>query len=360
MLTAIVGILLGNLLVATLFAPALKELREILVKFDDISLPFRPLFALQQIPQADRQKAQDKATLEFNRLFRQYAMSFNAFRKVGLVFLGSIVVLAVPVAWQLSWGWQRSALLLLGFAALVFFVGQFLRKAIAPTPAELVSIDFMQNNFASLHLSSLFNSARVRIDPGRALHETFMRFNVSQNIMFLGYRFLSAVSNRDCSQIYFVVYGRIDCNTKFVHEWRPEPELQFFSTPLGAFSLTDAMRASPLLNLHTWLFVPSPLGWVTPEKLHPRFLSQEITDDSITGQAAIVITPTNFSWESVDENVEFERKLRLSFFESWNITQLKVPAADSPQRILQMYRKKVERCRGIQSRDYPSGVTIKL
>ena len=92
MLTAIVGILLGNLLVATLFAPALKELREILVKFDGISLPFRPLFALQQIPQADRQKAQDKATLEFNRLFRQYAMSFNAFRKVGLIFLGSIVV----------------------------------------------------------------------------------------------------------------------------------------------------------------------------------------------------------------------------------------------------------------------------
>jgi hypothetical protein len=48
MLTAIVGILFGNLLVATPFAPALNNVHQILTKFADIKLPYRELFGAQQ------------------------------------------------------------------------------------------------------------------------------------------------------------------------------------------------------------------------------------------------------------------------------------------------------------------------
>jgi hypothetical protein len=55
MLTAIVGILFGNLLVATLFAPASNNLHKILTKFADIKLPYRELFGAQQTA-AERQQ----------------------------------------------------------------------------------------------------------------------------------------------------------------------------------------------------------------------------------------------------------------------------------------------------------------
>jgi hypothetical protein len=156
------------------------------------------------------------------------------------------------------------------------------------------------------------------------------------------------------SQVYFVAYGQIGRAVNFQQIWTPE--LQLFSTPLGDFSLIDAMLASPLLRLHSWLFVPTPQGWVPPKCVNPRFLSQDVTDD-LGGAPGIVISPTNFTWRSVDEKVEFERSSLLGF-DFWKITRLTVPAVDSPQRILRMFKHKVEHCRRIECHDHPTGVTV--
>jgi hypothetical protein len=246
MLTAIVGILLGNLLIATLFAPALRELRGVLGSFEDIQLPHRAWFGARQMSAAQRLEAKETAASDFNRLFRKYTMSFNAFRKVGVVFIIAIVILACSVAWQMSLTVETFIIRTLLFVGLIVFAGRFLQMAIAPTPVELISIDFLQNNFANLHLSSLFNCSSVHIDPGRELHETVMHFNINQNVMFSGYRFLTAVSNPENSQVYFVAYGQIDRRVNFQQTWTPE--IQLFSTPLGDFSLSDAMRVSPSLR----------------------------------------------------------------------------------------------------------------
>jgi len=67
MLTAIVGILLGNLLIATLFAPSLQKLREILGKFADIRLPHqsaRP--GTERMRAEQRHDAQESAASDFN------------------------------------------------------------------------------------------------------------------------------------------------------------------------------------------------------------------------------------------------------------------------------------------------------
>jgi hypothetical protein len=70
MLTAIVGILLGNLLIATLFAPALQRLREILRSFANIQLfhriPFGERLSFNRV-----REIQKKAASDFNRLFRE-------------------------------------------------------------------------------------------------------------------------------------------------------------------------------------------------------------------------------------------------------------------------------------------------
>jgi hypothetical protein len=355
MLTAIVGILFGNLLIATLFAPALHNLREILTKFADIKLPYRELFGAQPTA-AERQQARAQAASEFSRLFREYAMAFAAFRKVGGVFVFATIILACAVAWQLSTDAKTFAYWTVLFVSIIVLVGIFLQRAIAPTPSQLISIDFLQNNFANLHMSSLLNSSSLHLNFGREdLRDPVIHFNIAQDLMFSGYRFMAAVSNRECSRVFFVAYGLVGDAVNFQQLWTPE--LQQFTTPLGDFSLADAMLSSPLLRLHSWLFIPTPAGWTRPKQLHPQILSQDVTDN-LGGGVGIVLTPTNFGWRHVDENVDFERKSVFGL-QSWKITRLTIAARESPQRILQMYQDKLVRCPGIECHDYPNGVMVK-
>jgi hypothetical protein len=283
-------------------------------------------------------------------------MSFDGFKKVGEVFVTMIVILACVVAWQISSNVYLRSFWMLFFVTSIVGIGAFLQRAIAPTPNQLVSIDFLQNNFANLHLESLIDSSRVYVDFGRqSLKDTVMRFSLGQDLMFSGYRFLTAVSNPDCSQVYFVAHGQIDGAVKLQHMWAPG--LQMFLTPLGDFSFSDAMLTSPLLHLNSWLFVPTPKSWIPPKVLNPLFVSQEITA-SMAGNNVIQITPSYFSSSSTDENIEFERKLEFGF-QFWRITRLNIPSENSPQSILRMFKDKLERRRGgIESQDFPSGITV--
>ncbi len=357
MLTAIVGILLGNLLIATLFAPSLQELRGILKGFAAIELPYKSAWpGAKQMTAEQRQNAKERAVGDFNRLFREYSMSFNAFKKVGTVFVTAIIILACAVVWPMHVSVRMRLLFMALTVSAIVAIGSFLQRALAPTPSQLVSIDFLQNNFANLHLSSLFDCSGLHIEFGRKdLSDRVMHFSIGQNLMFSGYRFLTVVSNRECSEVYFLAYGQIDAGVTFEHVWTPE--LQMFSTPLGDFSLSDTMLANPLLRLNSWLFVPTPRGWVRPSSVHPQFLSQEVTDDT-AGGIGIIISPTHFVWKSVDENVNFERKF-LSGFASWKVTRLIAPSADSPQTLLKMFKDRVEHCRRVKSQDYPDGITVR-
>lgn len=211
MLTAIVGIFLGNFLVGTLFAPALQELRKILRQFSSIKLPHRSARpGAEQMTYEERHHTEEEAAREFNRLFREYSISFKALKKLGGLFALALITLATIVAWQLPISLTARIRLIPCLIAIILVTGLYLQRAFAPTPRQLVSIDFLQNNFANLHLSSLFDCSRLSIDLGRELFESVAHFRIRQNLMFLGYRFLMAVSDETCSQVFYVSYGQLD------------------------------------------------------------------------------------------------------------------------------------------------------
>lgn len=278
MLTAIVGILLGNLLIANLFAPALQRLRDILSKFAAIELPHESLWPDDERPTREqRRRLEEKAVDDFNQLFREYEMSFKAFQKIGAVFVASIVVLACAVVWQLPLMATTRLLIAVSSIVGILLVGRFLQQAIAPRSSRLVSIDFMQNNFANLHLESFFNCARLHINFGRGLasHDSVMHFSIFQKLMFLGYKFFLVITDESVKNLYFWSCGYLDSSADFRQYWTPE--IKAFEVPLGDFSLGDALLNTNTLRLHLWLFIPTPRGWLKPKADHPRFISEEMT-----------------------------------------------------------------------------------
>jgi hypothetical protein len=357
MLTAIVGILLGNLLIAILFAPALQRLRDILSKFASIELPHDSSWPDERTLNADqRHRLEEKAVDEFNRLFREYEISFKAFQKIGAVFVASIVILACAVVWQLSLTVIARLIVGVTSIAAIVLVGRFLQQAIAPRSSQLVSIDFMQNNFANLHLESFFNCAGLHVNFGRGLasHDPVMHFSIFQKLMFLGYKFFLAVTDDTSKKVYFYSYGSLDSSADFRQYWTPE--IKAFEVPLGDFSLADALMNTSALRLHLWLFIPTPRGWVKPKVDHPRFISEEVTS-ALGGQVGVRLASGNSSWACVDECVDFDRTVRLGR-SSWSIAKIDISQVDRPQAVLQHFKREIERCRDVVSRDMPSGFTI--
>ncbi len=154
--------------------------------------------------------------------------------------------------------------------------------------------------------------------------------------------------------MYFVAYGRVDASINYQNVW--SPEIQTFSVPLGDFSLSAALQNSESLHLNLWLFIPTPKGWTPEKELHPRVLIEPITE-RLGDQRGIRLHSSTCAWDSLDDNVDFERR-SVAGLAFWKVKRLIVPAVDSPQAILRIFRHRIEHCRGIQSQDYPSGIEV--
>lgn len=358
MLTIIVGILLGNVLVAILFAPSLQKLRDLMGKFSGIQLPYRPMWSdAKQLTATQRHDAVDVAVREFNRLFREYVIAFNTFKKVGAVLVVSIVALVCAIAWNMPWGFRPRLIAMAVAIVTIVLVLAFLQRVFAPSPAQLVSIDFLQNNFSNLHLDALFECSRLLVSYGRPLgtRDPVMHFTLIQEMLFLDYKLLLAISNAECSRIHFVAYGPIASRSEFRQYWTPE--IANFSVPLGDFSYSDALLSSRFLTLHLWLFIPTPTGWVKEKSDNPRFLTDELTVE-MGGQIGSPLVSSKCSWNSIDAHVDFDRR-SFAGFTSWNISRVNVPTDNSPQAIVRMYKEQIEHSKSIKSEDYPEGIGIK-
>lgn len=352
MLTAIVGILLGNLLIATFFAPALARLRDILDKFASIELPHNNPFE-EELTAEQRHRAEKIAQAEFNKLFREYVISYQVFRKIAIVFVIAIILLACAVVWQTPLDLTLRLLVMGVSVATIVVVGLLLKRAVAPTPGQLVSIDFLQNNFANLHLESLVDCSHFHVNFGQGLMtvDPMMHFGFFQKLLFLGYRFFLAITNDDCSRVYFASYGQLDSSSNFRHCWTPA--IRAFEIPLGDFSYSDALKETNVLNLHLWLFIPTAEGWLKPKANNPYFLSEEITS-MMGNRVGIKLCSSDCHSSSLDTAVNFDRKSFFGFH-SWSISRIDVAQKESPQAVLQTYKKQIEQAKNIISMDLPSG-----
>lgn len=356
MLAAIVGILLGNLLIANLFAPTLQRLRDILPKFAEIELPHRSVWSDEEkLTPAEYRRAQETAAEKFNLLFREYAMTFAAFKKVGGVFAASVLLLACVVAWQFPVHILTRASAMVAFARVICIGGVFLQRAIASTPSQLVSIDFLENNFANLHLESLFDCAHLHANFGRGFgrNDPVMHFSLFQKVMFTGYKFLVVICDDEHARVFYVAYDPVGANVNFQQFWTPE--LTAFQIPLGDFSLADALLVTQSLRICLWLFVPTPRGWAKPDVQHPRFLIEDITDE-LGGRVGVRLTSSDCSWTSTDEHTSFDLR-HFGVVPLWKILPIDIPSEHSPQALIEMFRQKILQSKGIESRDYPSGLS---
>lgn len=307
-LTAVVGVLLGNFLIGTLFAPALSRLRGILDKFARIELPFRDVWDPDAIGNQDLVDRRDRAASSFNLYFREYLVSFQAFKRLGNIFLALIVLLFVVVAWQLPVFWAWRVVLMVVSVGVVPSVGLYAQSVVAPTPTQLISVNHLANSFPNLHLGPLFDAGETTVDFGYPLlgRDNDMHFALLGKTLVLGYAVLCAITDAQCTTLYFVAYGPVDDRTGFRHLWNPSHP--GFRVRLGDLPGAVELAASNHLYLHLWMFVPTPTGWLPNGSDHPRYLSSEVSTP-ISGQRLGVRRRSDLcSWERVDEAVSFEHK----------------------------------------------------
>lgn len=360
MLTAIVGILLGNFLIGILFAPAVARARSVLDRFSEIHLPFKSIWADLADAQ-DRSRQLEEYTLDrlkavedFNLCFRQYCIAFKSFQRVGTIFLVAVTVLVGMAVLQIPMGGWARATASLASIALVLFVALFLQRIIAPSPSRLTSIDFIANNFPNLHLNNLFEIADIRVDFGRELasRDDQLHFKLATKVSFTGYKLLLAVTDAQCSRLYYAAYGTVDTHSHFIHNWRPE--FPRFVLPLGDFSYIEPMRQAGELNLHLWLFIPTPHGWITETPDCPHY---NVTGMNIPHTVGVRLESDICHWNSLDEGVTFKRSVSFGVAR-WKILEVDRSDRLSPRNVVEKYASKVLRTRKLDTELFPGGRSL--
>src|SRR5579863_4214653 len=99
MLGGLVGAVIGNLLIGTLFAPSLRRLRDAFEKFGLVDFPFEYDRGDEWGRRERFRQAQDAASLKFNYCLRDYAIAFGRCKRIGLVFCASLILLEMVAIW---------------------------------------------------------------------------------------------------------------------------------------------------------------------------------------------------------------------------------------------------------------------
>ena len=356
MLPAIVGILLGNFLIGTLFAPTLTRLRNIIDKFAGIELPFKSSLVRLGLAQADdatRRQAEEKAMSEFSLYYREYVIAFAHFKELASVFLGALLVLISVSLWQIGGSVLLRVVVITVCNLALIILGLRVQRIVAPNPAQLVSIDSLANRFANLHQEPLFDTADIHINFGTGLlaKDEQMHFSLVAKAFFLGYRLLFAVTDEDCTKLFFVAYGGVNSKTTVNHVWNPDHS--GFFVQLGDFPFMQFVKTKQSLMLHFWLFVPSPKGWATESPDNPRYVHGEI----YTPNWGWAFASGSAKWSDFDRGIEFECKSSMGI-EDWKLLKIDAEQPNAPQGIVKMFRRDLEASTRVIAHVYPEGVTV--
>lgn len=360
MTAALVGVLIGNFLIGTLFAPSLRKLRDIFDSFGRIEIAYGLRGGDPNRHQRDFVGDQERVVEQFNGSFRNYMIAYGSFKRLGLVFCSALILLGCSVVWQTHYGLERKLVMCVVLAALVLATASYLQSTIAPTPSQLVTVDSLANSFSNFHMGPLFDIAKVCVayNPPVGRQDGSLRLSLAQLIPFTGYRLLLAVTDSKCSRLYFAVHGEVGVRTSFQHVWTSE--FKGSSLQLGTLPLAKMPReATRQLRLFVWLFIPTARSWQKGDYEYPHFLDSEVTSDE-HGMIGYRLCSDFCSWTNLDPNVHFSRDT-FGPLARWTLIQINVEVENGPQRIVKMYKQEMSRIwpsRQLSVEVYPHGEVI--
>lgn len=352
--TTILSIFIGSFLVGAIFVPALQKLREGLIHFSNLSLPFEDpweIFNVESTMSDQEKEAKRKAAVEaYNRLYREYVIHYRAFIKIAKAFYFVLFALVNIAIFQLPIGYPLLGAVVGGNILLILFA-IFLKPEMAPSPEQLVSIDYMANHFAKLHFESAIRLSEINaVWMGLLSRDQILRFTLRMAIVVSGFRILFAVTDENEERLYFLSYGLIGGHTQFQHVLRPEEST--FLISLGNLDYEKLAAPRPNLKMRLYLFIPTPIGWVY-EKDHPRVV-RDIVREKMDGMGAFKLESTAVDWDIVDQSVSFRRKQHFLGWEKWTFD-----LAEGASPLLSKFVEPMSRTNRIKFFIYESGKDLK-
>jgi hypothetical protein len=355
MFSAIVSILIGNFLIGLIFKPALDHLREIREKLLSVVIPLDEAhhrsFRLREPWNAEAfEKADEASRHEINEILRKYTLAYGSFKRIGIVFLGALLVLVnfttVAAVGHALAGWETFALGVL-FSGTILVLARWLATDAYPSPGQLLNLDYLVSHFSNIHPESLIRL--LNIGATRATEENRSQLFLSCAVHLTGYKFLLLMTNEDESQLSLVSYGTITEKTKV--NYVIDPRFYRWNIPLGDINPQWPNGLNLPVSLHLFVFLPTPVGWIDPYA-NPYFVSHELWTPfpgGPDGTAGETLGMTVCSPRSKDKLVEFKRK-KSAFYESWELTSIGTDEAQNHfrlRRALRFYKHELESATGI-------------
>jgi hypothetical protein len=330
----------------------MNALRDLLGKFSELSIPAlqadNPFEELPIDEASRRAKQREEAVGAYNTFYRDYAIKYGQFKRIGFVFLILALILVILSAHQFQLTPIHKTLAACGmYLALLVAVG-FLRADIAPSPDAVLSIDYIGKHYTKLrhqHLLELAEPTVYWVNPDRPPGR--FQFRLTTRLWVSGYKFLFAATDPDQHFVYFASYGSVNSRTRFLHYIDARPPR--FECELGNFDYGDIADPKPEIRIHLWVFVPFPSSWAASIQ-NPTAQHDGLVVQGPGGQRGFVLGALGASLGSFDNHTTFSRT-RGPFGWSW----WHVHADENADRVLHEFINELPWTLGVVTVQYPRG-----
>ena len=302
------------------------------------------------LPELSKRSAErDVAMGKYNRLFRDYVIKYSHFKSIAILFSVLVFALVLIGGLQITFlgefllSYRLRAVLIIGLWLILILVAKYLKPHVAPSPGEVVSIDYIGQHFASLHYESVLGLTAPTVyfrDLGQR-DQTF-KFHLRMRVWVSGFKYLFAVTDPEQQRAYFVSYGLVGRGTDVLHLLDPNSEL--FAVPLGNLDYAQIPNPKPELLMHLWMLAPLPTSWKSLGSQNPSVLHDSVVVTSPDGGMGFAPDSTSLSFRNVDRSVSFTRNPTF-----WGGRQWKVSTTANTDPILRTFAKKLAHSKAMET-----------
>ena len=275
MLSALITILIGNVILGSLVKPLLDQLRDTRDELKSITLPItNPLwvsFNPRKLAPGEVQNDWDKARYELNEIYRKYSLAYRPFKKMGLIFLIALVLLANAAIGATSFGLEAKITLGVLTTAAILILSWLISDEVYPSPPQVWNLDYLASHYQNIHPDSFIKL--MQIGPLIIRPDGRSHLALSCAIHLSGYKYFVAMTNEDESKVHCISLGSVGKKTKVTHEVRPDFYHWYIS--LGEVDSNWPAGLELPVNVHLYIFLPVPAGWQNTIST-PYFVTHEL------------------------------------------------------------------------------------